>query len=154
MTKDNLEGKTQAPIVIFRDGIEFGGSGMGGVRLVKKEGNVAEGFSSFGYNSIEGVYDAEGRPQWENYDFNLYRRAQVPDNLKGTQVVFTEQVIYEGPSMGRHHFSFLKDGRYIGHDHNQHAALDFGYQAVKAIFDRNGKSVWENFDYIPSGETQ
>lgn len=149
MAKDNLEGKTQAPIVVFADRIEFGGSGMGDVRLVKKEGNVIEGFSSLGYRGIEGVYNVEGKPQWENHDFNLYRRAQVPEHLRGTQVVFTDQVVYEGANMVGHHFSFLKDGKYIGHDHNQDAALDFKYSVIKAIFDRDGKSVWENWDYKP-----
>ncbi len=149
MAKDNLEGKILAPIVVFADKVEFGGSGMGGVRLVKREGNVIKGFSSFGYRGVEVVYDVEGKPQWENHDFNLYRRAQIPEHLRGTQVVFTDQIVYEGANMGGHHFSFLKDGKYIGHDHDQNLALDFGYNVIKAIFDRDGKSVWENRDYKP-----
>ena len=146
---ENLEGKTQAPIVVFIDKVEFLGSEMGGVRLVKRDGNVVKDYSRFGYRGIEGIYDAQGNPQWENNDFREHRKAEVPEHLRGTQVVFTDQVVYEGANMGRHHFSFLKGGRYIGHDHNQNIALDFSYKAIKAIFNGAGKSVWENQDYNP-----
>ena len=150
MAKGSLEEKTQAPMVIFIDGTEVGGAGPGSVRVVKKEGNIIEVFASFDYKAVEGMYDAEGNPKWQNHNFDKYRQAEVPEHLRGTQVVFTDQVIYEGVNMGGHHFSFLKDGEYIGHDHNQRSALDFRYRAIKAIFDRGGKSVWKNGNYKPA----
>ncbi len=150
MARETLEGKTQAPMVVFGDGIEVGDAGMGGVRIVKRKGNIVEGFAGFSYKAVESMYDAEGNPKWQNHDFEKHRQAEVPEHLRGTQVVFTDQVVYEGANMGGHHFSFLKDKKYIGHDHNQHAALDFGYGAIKVIFDRDGKSIWENWDYKPA----
>ena len=148
---EDLEGKIQAPTVVFVDEVEFTGSGFCVVHLGRREGSSVTGFQSFGYAGVEAVYDAEGNPKWQNYNFEEHRKAEIPEHLRGTQVVFTDQVVYKGPNMGGLHFSFLKDGEYIGHDHQQNAALDFEYGAgaIKAIFDRDGKSVWENWNYKP-----
>lgn len=146
---DDLEGKIRAPTLVFAEPIEFSGAGFGGVHLAKRDGNVLEGFTSFGYGCVEAVYDTQGIPKWQNHNVKEHRKAEVPEHLRGTQVVFTDVVVYEGASMGGHHFSFLKDGRYVGHDHQQHLALDFGYAGVKAILDRSGKAIWENSNYKP-----
>ena len=146
---NDLEGKIQAPMVVFAEKIEYGGSGFGGVQLVRREGSSVEGCGGFGYQGVEAVYDAEGNPKWQNWNSKEHRKAEVPEHLNGTQVVFTPNVVYEGANMGGHHFSFLKNGEYVGHDHQKNLALDFGYGAIKAIFDRDGKSVWENWNYKP-----
>ena len=144
---DSLEGKVQAPIVVFAEGIEFTGSGFSGVHIGRRDKDILTGFTSFGYSAVEGVYAEKGKSNWQNWNFKKHRRAEVPKHLDGTQVVFTDQVVYEGPSMGGHHFSFLKDGKYVGHDHGQKLAIDFSYSLVKAIFDKTGKPIWKNLDY-------
>lgn len=149
MTK-NLEGKIQAPTLVFAESIEFSAAGFGGIHLTKRDGCVLKSFTSFGYECVEAVYDSKGVPNWKNRNVKKYRKAKVPEHLRGTQVVLTNIVVYEGANMGGHHFSFLKDGIYVGHDHQQHLAVDFGYNEVKAILDREGKIVWENWNYKPT----
>ncbi len=149
MEEQSLEGKTQAPIILFRDGIDVGGAGMGAIRVVKIEVNLIQGLASFGYKFIEAIYDTKGNPKWQNGDFDKPRKVEVPEHLKGTQVVFTDQTIYEGADFCAHHFSFLRNGKYAGHDHNQGVAFDFGYKTINAIFDRDGKLIWENQDRQP-----
>ena len=144
MVEQDLEEKVQAPIVVFKESIKTGAIGLGKIRL---EGNNYEEIASLDLKNVEATYDANGDPEWQNPDYSDYRIANVPEHLMGTQVVFTDQVVYEGARMHGLHFSFLKDGKYIGHDHAKNAALDFVYGAIKAVFDGQGKIIWQNRDY-------
>lgn len=80
---ENLEGKIQAPTVVFADEIEFTGSGFRGVHLGRKDGNVLTGFASWGYAGVEAVYDSEGSSKWENGD---YKPLEVQSEKRDSKV--------------------------------------------------------------------
>jgi hypothetical protein len=149
MTND-LEGKIQAPTVVFAEGIVMSGSSFGAVHFARSDGNQLDGFISLGYGAIEAVYDANGEPRWQNRNLQNHRKVEMPEHLKGLQVVFTAVVVYEGADFGALHFSSLKDGRYEGHKDEEGLAMDFAYNLIKAIYDTDGKAVWENWNYKPA----
>ena len=137
-----LKGKVRAPRLVLDDQVTFSYAQLGGCQFAIN-GNEDDAFH-LEYTSVEGVYDADMHPLWKNHNFLEHQPARPNGNYRGLQIALTDQVVYEGANMGGHHFSFLRDGKYMGHDHRQDNALDFSYGLVKAIFDKDGKPLWEN----------
>ena len=140
--EDRLHEHRRAPRLVLDDKVTFSHTQWGRCQFAIN-GINDKGFN-LGYPFVEGVYDSEGKPLWENHNFPESKPAEPKENYCGLQIALSDQVVYEGANMGAHHFSILKDGRYLGHDHQKRLALDLCYDLVKAIFDRESTPIWEN----------
>lgn len=139
-----LDERRRAPRLVLDDKVTFSFAQWGGCQFAIN-GSNDNGFH-LGYTSVEGVYNSDGEPLWKNHNFPESKPAEPKDNYRGLQIALSDQVVYEGANMGGNHFSFLKNGKYAGHNHQENLALDFPYGLVKAIFDRDGIYIWKNSD--------
>jgi hypothetical protein len=104
----------------------------------------------FNHKFIEGVYDSNGKAIWKNKDYSDHKPASAPDYIKGLQIAFSDKVRYDGMAFQGHH---LTAGNCDRHQHipNKEAGIiragfDYSCSMIKAIFDRESKSVWEHWD--------
>ena len=128
----------KAPTVVFADRIIYGDSdSIYNVGLSLNLGKEIIHFTNFKDKFVEAVYDSDNNPMFLNLEIEEYKHIEVPEYLKGLQVVFKDNVTYKWSSSG-HILNFSEEK--IEH---------FEDDLFKVIFDNNGDIIWEDNKYVP-----
>lgn len=134
----NLIIRVQSPIVVLSDLVEFSDTMVHYVRF-RSTKDEKELFLPQ-YPLVRGVYGPDEKALWQNIEFRVYHKLILPRKYKGTQIVFTDRVFFEGTrDKGRNLQFYFNEADGLGEPHRDPLPIEY----FKAVFDPQANIRWE-----------